>query len=75
VNPINKTAHDFKHFIQWLFSKNVQRSMPGDGRDFRRKMTKFWGIWSMPPKIESLMNVVYVDGICAAMRIPEHGKH
>ena len=49
--------------------------MPGDGRDFRRKMTKFWGIWSMPPKIESLMNVVYVDGICAAMRIPEHGKH
>ena len=63
VNPINKTAHDFKHFIQWLFSKNVQRSMPGDGRDFRRKITKFWGIWPMPPKIESPMNVVYVDGI------------
>ena len=63
VNPINKRAHDFKHFIQWLFSKNVQRSMPGDGRDFRRKITKFWGIWPMPPKIESPMNVVYVDGI------------
>ena len=63
VNPINKTAHDFKHFIQWLFNKNVQRSMPGDGRDFRRKMTKFWEIWPMPPKIESPMNVVYVDGI------------
>ena len=63
MNPINKTAHDFKHFIQWLFSKNVQRSMPGDGRDFRRKITKFWGIWPMPPKIESPMNVVYVDGI------------
>ena len=57
MNPINKTAHDFKHFIQWLFNKNVQRSMPGDGRDFRRKMTKFWEIWPMPPKIESPMNV------------------
>ena len=63
MNPINKTAHDFKHFIQWLFSKNVQRSMPGDGRDFRRKISKFWEIWPMPPKIESPMNIVYVDGI------------
>lgn len=96
MNPINKTVHDFKHFIQWLFGKDVQRSMPGDGRDFRRKITKFWEIWPMPPKIENPMNVVYVDGIylsrkacilyaatkkmyldgiCAAMRIPEHGKH
>ena len=58
VNPINKTVHDFKHFIQWLFGKDVQKSMPGGGRNFRRKITKFWGIWPMPPKIES---VVYVD--------------
>ena len=58
MNPINKTVHDFKHFIQWLFGKDVQKSMPDDGRDFRRKMTKFWGIWPMPPKIESPMNVV-----------------
>ena len=62
-------------FIQWLFGKDVQKSMPGNGRGFRRKTSKFWEIWPMPPKIESPMNVVYVDGICAAMRIPEHGKH
>ena len=49
--------------------------MSGAGRSFRRKTSKFWGIWPMPPKIESPMNVVYVDGIYAAMRIPEHGKH
>lgn len=63
VNPINKTVHDFKHFIQWLFGKDVQKSMPGNGRGFRRKTSKFWEIWPMPPKIESPMNVVYVDGI------------
>ena len=49
--------------------------MQEDGRGFHRKISKFWEIWPMPPKIESLMNVVYVDGIYAAMRIPEHGKH
>lgn len=66
MNPINKTAHDFKNFIQWLFGKDVQKSMPDDGRDFRRKMTKFWGIWPMPPKIESPMNVVMWMGfICS----------
>ena len=66
VNPINKTAHDFKNFIQWLFGKDVQKSMPDDGRDFRRKMTKFWEIWPMPPKIESPMNVVMWMGfICS----------
>ena len=30
VNPINNMIHDFKHFIQWLFGKAVQKSMPGD---------------------------------------------
>ena len=49
-----------------LFGKDVQKSMPDDGRDFRRKMTKFWGIWPMPPKIESPMNVVMWMGfICS----------
>lgn len=75
MNPINNMIHDFKHFIQWLFGKAVQKSMPGDGCGFRRKISKFWKIWPMPPKIESPMDVVYVDGIYAAMRIPEHGKH
>lgn len=54
MNPINKTVHDFKHFIQWLFGKDVQKSMPGNGRGFRRKTSKFWEIWPMPPKIERL---------------------
>lgn len=66
VNPINKTVHDFKHFIQWLFGKDVQRSMPDNGRGSRRKTSKFWEIWPMPPKIESPMNVVMWMGfICS----------
>ena len=39
--------------------------MSGDGRNFRRKIAKFWEIWPMPPKIESPMNVVMWMGfIC-----------
>ena len=75
TNPIDNSTKQFVQVQHWLFSKAVQKEMSGAGRSFRRKISKLWEIWSMPPKIESLMNVVYVDGIYAAMRIPEHGKH
>ena len=37
--------------------------MPGEGRTFRRKTSRFWDIWPLPPLIESSHEVVYVDGI------------
>ena len=63
TNPIDNSTKQFVQFQHWLFSKAVQKEMSGAGRSFRRKISKFWGIWPMPPKIESPMNVVYVDGI------------
>ena len=63
TNPIDNSTKQFVQFQHWLFSKAVQKEMSGAGRSFRRKISKFWGIWPMPPKIESPMKVVYVDGI------------
>ena len=63
TNPIDNSTKQFVQFQHWLFSKAVQKEMSGAGRSFRRKISKFWEIWPMPPKIESPMNVVYVDGI------------
>ena len=63
TNPIDNSTKQFVQFQHWLFSKAVQKEMSGAGRSFRRKVSKFWEIWPMPPKIESPMNVVYVDGI------------
>ena len=63
TNPIDNSTKQFVQFQHWLFSKAVQKEMSGAGKSFRRKISKFWGIWPMPPKIESPMKVVYVDGI------------
>ena len=63
TNRIDNSTKQFVQFQHWVFSKAVQKEMFGAGRSFRRKISKFWEIWPMPPKIESPMNVVYVDGI------------
>lgn len=63
TNRIDNSTKQFVQFQHWLFSKAVQKEMSGARRSFRRKISKFWEIWPMPPKIESPMNVVYVDGI------------
>ena len=63
TNPIDNSTKQFVQFQHWLFSKAVQKEMSGAGKSFRRKISKFWEIWPMPPKIESPMKVVYVDGI------------
>ena len=55
-------------FLNWLFGKQVQTEMPGDGRTFRRKTAKFWDIWPLPPKIESSRDVLFMDGIYLARK-------
>ena len=57
------TNSDFRLFLQWLFSKNVQKDMPGAGRNFRRKTVKFWELWPLPPKVETQRSIVFIDGI------------
>ena len=60
---IDNTSKQLQIFLKWLFSRQTQKEMPGEGRTFRRKTAQFWGIWPMPPKVETSRDVVYVDGI------------
>lgn len=64
ISPkIDSTSKQLQIFLKWLFGKQTQQEMVGNGRTFRRKTAQFWDIWPMPPKIESSREVVYVDGI------------
>lgn len=63
TQKIDNSAKQLKIFLKWLFSKQTQREMPGEGRTFRRKTSMFWDIWPMPPIVESKRDVLYVDGI------------
>ena len=60
---IDNSSKQLKIFLKWLFGKQSQIEMPGEGRTFRRKTNEFWNIWTLPPKIEEPRDVVYVDGI------------
>ena len=60
---IDNTAKQLKVFLNWLFSRETQREMPGEGRSFRRKTSGFWEVWPLPPRVEERRDVLYVDGI------------
>ena len=64
VTPkIDCSAKQLQTFLTWLFSRQAQKDMPGEGRSFRRKTSQFWEIWPLPPKVEDKRDVLYVDGI------------
>lgn len=63
TNEIDCTTRDLKVFLDWLFEKTAQSTMPGEGRIFRRRTAKFWKIWQMPPEIEGKRDVLFLDGI------------
>lgn len=65
---IDRSAKQLHIFLEWLFSKQTQAEMPGDGRSFPRKTAVLWNIWPMPPKIEEKKDVLYVDGIHLARK-------
>ncbi|MBQ6012550.1 MAG: IS1249 family transposase [Firmicutes bacterium] len=60
---IDNSTKQLQSFLKWLFSRQTQKEMPGEGRSFRRKTSQFWDIWPMPPKVEEARDVLYVDGI------------
>ena len=68
TNKIDSNAKQLNVFLKWLFGKQTQAEMPGKGRTFRRKTSKFWDIWPMPPKIEEEKDFVFVDGIYIARK-------
>ena len=54
THKINNESKELQFFLDWLFGKESQAMMPGEGRTFRRKTVKFWNIWAMPPKVEGI---------------------
>ena len=63
IKQIDSEAKNLNLFLQWLYGKQTQKEMPGEGRSFRRKTAKFWDIWPMPPKVEEPRDVLFLDGI------------
>ena len=63
THKIDSSSKELQIFLDWLFDKESQSTMPGEGRTFRRKTSKFWDIWPMPPKIEEARDVLFLDGI------------
>lgn len=59
----NSDAKQLKAFLKWLFSKDAQADMKGGGRTFRRMAARFWPIWALPPIIDEIHDIVYIDGI------------
>lgn len=48
THRIDTSAKELECFLAWLFSKDRQLDMPGQGRNFRRKAEKFWELWPLP---------------------------
>lgn len=63
THKIDNDSKELQIFLDWLFGKETQSIMPGEGRTFRRKTARFWDIWPMPPKIEETKDVFFLDGI------------
>lgn len=60
---IDNSSKQLAIFLKWLFGKETQKNMRGEGRTFRRKTARFWDIWPMPPIVESKQDVLFLDGI------------
>lgn len=45
TQKIDNSSKQLQIFLNWLFSKETQKEMIGQGRSFRRKTSKFWDIW------------------------------
>lgn len=62
-HQIDTTAKRLDEFLSWLFSSRSQASLSGGGRTFRRRTSEFWDLWPLPPIVDEVYDVIYVDGI------------
>jgi hypothetical protein len=69
VHRHNSDAKELQRFLDWLLSREKQIDMPGQGRSFRRRATRFWEIWPMPEIVDEIHRVIYVDGIYLSRNI------
>jgi len=63
THTIDSDAKHLQEFLDWIMSREKQLDMPGEGRSFRRRCEKFWKLWPLPPLVDEIHRVVYVDGI------------
>lgn len=65
----NSDAKQLKSFLRWLFAKDAQKDIKGGDRTFRRMSARFWSIWALPPIIDEIHDVVYIDGIYVTKKL------
>ncbi|MCH3943422.1 MAG: IS1249 family transposase [Atopobiaceae bacterium] len=66
TRPIDTSAKRLDEFLAWLLYGERQADLPGGGRTFRRRTSRFREVWPMPPLVDEVFDVVYVDGIWVA---------
>lgn len=69
IHKHNNDAKELSEFLAWLLSRDKQMDMPGQGRTFRRRTTRFWELWPLPEFVDEIHRVIYVDGIYLARNI------
>lgn len=69
TNSIDNSAKQLAAFLAWLLSKDRQVDMPGGGRTFRNHTARFWKLWALPPVVDEIHRVIYVDGIYLARNV------
>ncbi len=52
VRRIDNAAKLSDAFLDWLLTRGRKADMPGGGRAFRRRASRFWAILPMSPKVE-----------------------
>ena len=64
THAINSDDKRFESFLDWLMSRKRQTDMTTTtGRTFINHTAKFWKYWALPPLIDEIYKVVYVDRI------------
>ena len=63
TRKIDNRAKRLSEFLSWLFSKDIQKDLAGEGRTFRRRVSEFWSIWPIAPYTGEICDVVFLDGI------------
>ena len=59
THRIDNRAKELQLFQDWLFSKNSQSTMPGEGRTFRRKTAKYWDILILSIMVDRFSSRIY----------------
>lgn len=63
TNHYDSLTKDFLSFMSYLFGRGILKDKAGQGRQFRRRIAKFWELWPLPPVTDKRIEAVFCDGI------------